>query len=77
MILYVFLEGVDTWTRLYARMVVMLPKLNPTATACKKNMRIFSKHTRMINWQMEFLEMLVMRASFIRLLISSGTKPNK
>ena len=36
MILYVFFEGIDTWTRLHARMVVMLPKFNRSAIACRK-----------------------------------------
>ena len=36
MILCVFLEGIDTWTRLHARMVVMLPKFNRSSTAYKK-----------------------------------------
>ena len=36
MILYVFLEGIDTWTRLHVRMVVMLPKFNRSAIACRK-----------------------------------------
>ena len=36
MILCVFLEGIDTWTRLHARIVVMLLKLNRSATACRK-----------------------------------------
>ena len=32
----VFLEGIYTWTRLHVRMVVMLPKFNQSATACRK-----------------------------------------
>ena len=36
MILCVFLEGIDTWTRIHARMVVMLPKFNRSATTCRK-----------------------------------------
>ena len=36
MILCVFLEGIDTWTRLHARMVVMLPKFNQSTTTCRK-----------------------------------------
>ena len=36
MILCISLEGIDTWTRLHARMVVMLPKFNRSATACRK-----------------------------------------
>ena len=36
MILCVFLEGIDTWTRLHARMVVMFPKFNRSATDCRK-----------------------------------------
>ena len=36
MVLGVFLEEIDTWTRLHARMVVMLPKFNQSVTACRK-----------------------------------------
>ena len=28
--------GIDTWVRLHARMVIMLPKFNRTAQACRK-----------------------------------------
>ena len=45
MILCVFLEGIDTRTRLHARMVVMLPKFNRSATACrKKHENLFKAH---------------------------------
>ena len=36
MILYIFLEGIDTWTRLHARMVVMLSIFNRSVTAYRK-----------------------------------------
>ena len=36
MVLSVFLEGIDIWTRLHAKMVVMFPKFNRSATACRK-----------------------------------------
>ncbi len=31
--------GIDTWVRLHARMVVMLPKFNRTAVACRKKFK--------------------------------------
>ena len=43
MVLCVFLERIDTWTRLHARMVVMLPKFNRSATACRKKHEGLSK----------------------------------
>ena len=52
MILCVFLEGIDTWTRLDARMVVMLRKFNPSVTSCRKkheNLFKTSKEDKMAN----------------------------
>ena len=47
MILCIFLEGIDTWIRLYARMVAMLPNLNQLATACrKKHENLFKAHKK-------------------------------
>jgi hypothetical protein len=31
--------GIDTWVRLHARMVIMLPKFNRTAVACRKKFK--------------------------------------
>ena len=36
MILCVFLERIDTWTRLHARIVVIFPKFIRSATACRR-----------------------------------------
>jgi hypothetical protein len=38
-LLTVLLVGIDTWVRLHARMVVMLPKFNRTAMACRKKFK--------------------------------------
>ena len=77
MILCVFLERIDTWTRLHTRMVVMFQNSTNRPLLVGRNIRIFSKHTRMTKWQMEFQGMLVMRASFLMLWMSGGTKPDK
>ena len=47
-VLCVFLEGIDTWTRLHARMVVMLPKFNQSATACRNLFKTY-KENKMTN----------------------------
>jgi len=50
--LNLLLVGIDTWVRLYARMLVILPKFNGTTIACcKKFKTIFDtyKEDKMAN----------------------------
>ena len=77
MILCVFLEGIDTWTRLHARMIVILSKFNQSATTCKK------KHENLFKAYKEdkIANGISMNArhesKFLTLWKSGGTKPDK
>ena len=77
MVLCIFLERIDTWARLHARMVVMLPKFNGLAIVSKKkheNLCKAHKEDKMANG---ISGNACHESKFLTLWMSSGTKSNK